>query len=253
MPVTVVSQVSRDIRDKSSHPRTLGTPWQRIQGDSIRARVWHRCCKCIGMNVRESNTNRTWAGLLIEAPGQPTEEKNLREILGGDAVVLVMRGTDAAIDSVRSIVRSKSSCILTVMNAGIAPSLVPLLNIASSLASLRRIVVLHDSSVEPNEAVLRRGVLMLRDCPEVRSALTALIARELPPGHQGPALHGAGESASMRFHTEARNAESPDTLAFEACVRVEDRTASKTCEPKPEQIRPIGIEIPPFRLRSVSA
>lgn len=217
------------------------------------ASVWHRCCNCIGMNVGDSNSNRTWAGLLIEAPGQVAEEKNLREILGGDAVVLVMRGTDAAIDSVRSIVRSKSSCLLTVMNAGIAPSLVPLLNIASSLASLRRIVVLHDASVEPNEAVLRRGVLMLRDCPEVRSALTALIARELPPGRQGPRHPQSKRSALVDLEAESRPIESPDTLAFEACVRVEDRTASKACVPKPAPFRPIGLEVPPLRLRSASA
>lgn len=224
-----------------------------FEGDSTHARDWHRRCNCIGMNVGDSNTNHTWSGLLIEAAGQAAEEKTLREILGGDAVVLVMRGTDAAIDTVRGIVRSKSSCILTVMNAGIAPSLVPLLNIASSLASLRRIVVLHDASVEPNEAVLRRGVLMLRDCPEVRSALTALISRELPPGRQGPGLPQSSGCAPVEFEAELRSIGVPDTLAFEACIRVEDRTVSKGCVPKPEPVRPIGLDIPPCRLRSVSA
>jgi hypothetical protein len=211
------------------------------------------------MNVSVANSNRTWAGLLIEAPGHTADENNLREILGNDAVVLVVRGTDAAIDSVRKIVGSRSSCILTEAGSGLLPELTPLLNIAASLSSLRRIVVLHDASVEPDQSMLRRGVLMLRDCPEVRSALTALVAKEMGTGLEAGMRVNAGQSQSARCDESDTQIEPSHALAFEACVRV---AAPEPAQSRGESARPaepvkqatnIGHDEPPWHFRSVLA
>jgi len=211
------------------------------------------------MNVGIANSNRIWAGLLIEAPGHPVDERSLREILGSDAVVLVVRGTDAAIDSVRKIVNSRPSCILTVVESGVLPALAPLLHIASSLSSLRRIVVLHDATVQPDQRMLQRGVLLLRDCPEVRSALRALVAKEMRSGLDvGEPLDVCQPEFAACDDDEA-DPETSDAFALEACVRVK---RSGTDRPRAEPAKPLGpanqrtnlgSDEPPRQFRSVPA
>ncbi len=211
------------------------------------------------MNVSVANSNRIWAGLLIEAPGHTVDENNLREILGSDAVVLVVRGTDAAIDSVRKIVNSRSSCILTAVGPGVLPALAPLLAVASSLSSLRRIVVLHDASVQPDPRMLERGVLLLRDCPEVRSVLRALVAKEMQAGFGVAKPVDACQVELARCDENQANPETPSALAFKACVLV---AASTSARRRAEPAQPLeaangranlGSDDPPWQFRSVPA
>lgn len=131
------------------------------------------------MNVGVAITDRAWAGLVIETAARATESVELREILGDDAFVLVLRPDEPALEAIRKIVRSRSSCLLTFMRAGAAPALAPLLTIATSLTSLRRIVVLHDASFDAESVLPTRGILLMRDCEEVRLALAALVGREM--------------------------------------------------------------------------
>lgn len=148
------------------------------------------------MEASVAQTDRIWAGLVIDDSGRASDERDLREILGTDAALIVIRGTEAMIDSIRRIVQARCSCILARMNPGDVDSRAPLLNVASALSSLRRIVVLHDAESRLAPSVLQRGVLMLRDCAEVREALTLLIARESAAN----ATHtfGAGKPAHAR-------------------------------------------------------
>lgn len=148
------------------------------------------------MEASVAQADRVWAGLVIDEPGRDGDERDLREILGSNAAVIVVRGSEAVIDSVRRIVQARCSCILTRMNPCDADSRAPLLNVASALSSLRRIVVLHNTDSGPTPSILQRGVLMLRDCPEVRQSLTLLVAREMA-GYTKQA-HSAGTSAHVR-------------------------------------------------------
>lgn len=166
------------------------------------------------MSISFGNSNRTWAGLLIDTPRRAKDEHTLREVLGSDSVLLLIRDSDSAVDSVRRILQSRASSILTVMGDEHAPLLAPLLRIAGSLSSLRRIVVLHDASSEASEAFRQRGILMLRDCPEMRAALGDLVAKEsgllvrpagkaeeMPP----PALPFAAHVSETPVHPAARS------------------------------------------------
>lgn len=130
------------------------------------------------MSISVGNLNPKWVGLLIDTPRRETDEGILREVLGNESLLLVVRESDATLESVRRLLQSKASSILTVMGDRHAPVLASLLNIAGSLSSFRKIVVLHDASADGLRPFQDRGILMLRDCPEVRDALQTLVAKE---------------------------------------------------------------------------
>lgn len=158
------------------------------------------------MSISVGNLNRNWVGLLIDTPRHETDEGILREVLGSESVLLVVRENDSTLESVRRLLKSQASSIVTVMGNRQAPTLTSLLNIAGSLSSFRKIVVLHDASVEGLRPFQDRGILMLRDCPEVREALQTLVAKEsgllrrVPPVR----LVGIADSGDERAGVELR-------------------------------------------------
>ncbi|MBX3379145.1 MAG: hypothetical protein KF805_03545 [Phycisphaeraceae bacterium] len=223
------------------------------------------------MSHRDDNSNQNWAGLLIDSPRRPSEERSLREILGSDSVLLVVRESDTAACSIRSIVQSRSSSILTLLGDARSPKLESLLKIAGTLSSLRRIVVLHSVPAEDCAEFSRRGILVLRDCPEIRDALRELVAREsgvdgTSRSNELPVATDSNQQANERIDDGAADQAdgqvefleaAPQSVASDCSnltpLSCAPRRAGSRIAPFVRRIERLHIHEPPFQVRGVSA
>lgn len=113
-----------------------------------------------------------WAGLIAASGHDERDATTIRELLGENATLLVLQAGDLPFDTIRELISRRIVNVLAVTDSEGLTRLEPVLTKASTLASFRRLVVLHDETCEGLNELISRGVLLLRDCPEVRAALT---------------------------------------------------------------------------------
>lgn len=164
-------------------------------------------------------TRATWAGLAVRSEQLHNDERVLRDVLGHDAAIVVVDSDEPPVASVRRLVRSGASAILVVADAYRADCLKPLLQVACSLASFRRIVLLHESQADIASWFQGTAILLLRDDAVVRASIRAIVAhdqlqtltrvRPVEPPPLGTALHPGSASDSFSNTSPFRTAE-PD-------------------------------------------
>lgn len=122
----------------------------------------------------------------------------LREILGAGAPVLLVDPQDSVFATVHRMVATGATGIVALAHERDDARFAPLLRVACSLASFRRVVVQHDDA--PLEAVRHvPGLILLRDCEAGRDALHELVARDTAATHD----------ASYAAHAPVRALASP--------------------------------------------
>lgn len=134
------------------------------------------------MNVVASHSAlpHAWTGLLLDSMKRPADIAAIRQILGENAQLIVVRETDPPAHTLRCLLQTGATNILASSSNLGAVVLMPLLRTVSSFASLRRVVLLHDMDVDSLSSVETGGVLLLRDCPEVRTSLCSLVLGQSP-------------------------------------------------------------------------
>jgi hypothetical protein len=135
--------------------------------------------------VRGASTNGhavSWLGLLLGDSAEPIDVRALREILGAGAPVLLVDPQDSVFATVHRMVSTGATGIVALAHERDDARFAPLLRVACSLASFRRVIVLHDDA--PLEAVRHvPGLILLRDCEAGRDALREIVARETAPSN----------------------------------------------------------------------
>lgn len=129
------------------------------------------------MPQSHSNPGPTWIGLLLGEFEHPLDADVIRQILGNDARMLLVGPHESPFATVHRMVGSGASSVVAVVRDEGASALAPLLRVASSLASFRRIVVIHDAA-EMESLIGLPGIVLLRDCPEIRSYLRDLVQHD---------------------------------------------------------------------------
>ncbi|MBS0188572.1 MAG: hypothetical protein JSS51_10920 [Planctomycetes bacterium] len=124
------------------------------------------------MSNRRGQFGDQWVGLVIDSPRRETNTTAMGEILGNDAMVLLVREND---DTIRNIVSRGASGILTMLDEHSVRAGARLLQRLGRLSSIRRVVVLHDVSPETAAGLHASGAILLRDCPEIRDAMSRLV------------------------------------------------------------------------------
>lgn len=163
-------------------------------------------------------TRSTWAGLAVQSEQLHNDERVLRDVLGHDAAIVVVDSDEPSLAGVRRLVRTGASAILVVADAYRAECLKPLLQVACSLASFRRIVLLHESQADIASWLQGTAILLLRDDAVVRACIRAIVAqdqlqnlqriRPVEPPPLGPALPPGPDSDSFSNASLFRTAES---------------------------------------------
>jgi len=143
--------------------------------------------------------SRAWTGLLLDSPRSPTDEEVLRQVLGEDARVVVINESVTTEGAIRRLMQAGATNILTIANHDQARLFAPILHVARSLASFKRIVLLYESESDIGVLFGHDGVLYLRDCPQVRGTLKELVARDTAPDFtfDSPVIHEPRETASL--------------------------------------------------------
>ncbi len=112
--------------------------------------------------------------------------------------------------TVHRMVGSGASSVVAVVRDEGASALAPLLRVASSLASFRRIAVVHDAT-EANSLLGLPGIVLLRNCPEIREYLRDLVRRDDAASAESSAAsaHAAPQAARSRPRRATVAAEAP--------------------------------------------
>ena len=112
-----------------------------------------------------------WAGLIAASSHNEDDTRTLQELLGNEAPILIVQPGDLPQDAVRVLISRKFVNVIAITDSAGLAAVTPILSLASTMASFRRLLVLHDGSSEGLDQLVRGGVLILRDCEEVRAAL----------------------------------------------------------------------------------
>ncbi|MBX3409406.1 MAG: hypothetical protein KF859_05920 [Phycisphaeraceae bacterium] len=106
------------------------------------------------------------------------DERILREVLGDDARLVAVSNSDTTAVAIRRLIEAGATNILAIADHEQARTFAPVLHVARSLASFKRIVLLYDSESDVGVLFGHDGLLYLRDCPQVRRTLKDLISRD---------------------------------------------------------------------------
>ena len=142
---------------------------------------WHARCIVHVMDVASSQHStlpHTWTGLLLDSMKRPADIAAIRQILGENAQVIVVRESDLPSHTLRCLLQTGATNILASSSNIGAVVLMPLLKAASAFGSIRRVVLLHDMDVDSIATLEHTGILLLRDCQEVRASLCSLVESE---------------------------------------------------------------------------
>lgn len=149
------------------------------------------------MSNRIAHDTRTWLGLVLESSGCAAQQGVLREILGNESVLLVVRKSQSMLEAIGETLDSGATSILTVAGDDRVPELRHLVHALCNLSSIRRVVVLHDATTEAAQLFESIGILMLRDSRDVRAALRALVQKETTLIRREGALGSISQSLSV--------------------------------------------------------
>lgn len=130
--------------------------------------------------VSHSDSPHAWTGLLLDSIRRPANTTAIRTIVGPNAPILVVRESDLPAHTLRHLMQTGATNVLASSFRDDAILLTPLLKIICSLASFRRVILLHDMDPDTELSINHGGILLLRDCLETRSSLRSLIASESP-------------------------------------------------------------------------
>ncbi|MFA6045554.1 MAG: hypothetical protein WC718_11260 [Phycisphaerales bacterium] len=122
-----------------------------------------------------------WAGLIAASSRNDQETRTLQDLLGDDAPILIVEPGELPHDAIRELISRRIVNVVAMTDREGLATVEPILSLASTLASFRRLVVLHDGTVNGVDYLLQHGVLILRDCDEVRQALLPAIQTCLDP------------------------------------------------------------------------
>lgn len=254
-----LSRLSRDTCDEVTHPTAANRRRRACMGCFGLRSLWHSRCNCSGMSIRSATSNQTWTGVLVDSARRLSDEARLREVLGNEPVVVVLRDSEPPLQSIRAILRARSASILALMSEHGSGTLDAFLKLAGTLASLRRIVVLHGDTTLGVGVFRKGGVLLVRDCPQTREALRVLVQNESEGGDGVEVVDVPCTPASHELIFESAAADAPIAerdgpealgsmaIAVQACTS-ENRVGPLN-EPA-ERFRPEG---PPCQVQSVSA
>jgi hypothetical protein len=119
-----------------------------------------------------------WVGLVMEGPSLEGDARALAGILGDAAGVVVVPEEELPLRTVHRLVQTHATALLAIGHAGQQERLSAILRVAATLASIRRIVLLHDAPAGPAFAADTPAILVLRDGPGARRALDAIVSRD---------------------------------------------------------------------------
>lgn len=119
-----------------------------------------------------------WVGLTMEGASLAEDTCTLASVLGPAANVVVVPAHEPTLRTVHRLMQTHATALLAIGHADQGDRLASVLRVATTLASIRRIVLLHDTPADTGLPVDTSAILVLRDGPEARCALDAIVARD---------------------------------------------------------------------------
>ncbi|MBI1190528.1 MAG: hypothetical protein GC200_07610 [Tepidisphaera sp.] len=122
-----------------------------------------------------STNSSTWAGLIATSGHNEQDTRTLQSLLGVQSPILLLEAGEVPQTVIRQLISHRIANVLAITDAAGLERLGPVMSQAAAMASFRRLVVLHDSTTDNLDDLISQGVLLLRDCPEVRAAIASII------------------------------------------------------------------------------